>query len=135
MLTFDVKDMQGRIKEYLSDLEKWSKNSLSNYIVPGSPQQSHMEREQVLLQMQYWSTKILITRPCLCRTERRIKNESDRSARFNSEMAEICVNSARALTALFPGEPSPDFVYKTAPWWSIVHISRCYFMRTNQGLY
>lgn len=94
--------------------------------MPGSPQQFQMAREQLLLQMYYWSTKILITRPCLCRTERRIKNESDKSAQFNSDMADTCVNSARALTALFPDKPGPSFIYERAPWWSVVHISEYY---------
>ena len=117
--------MQARIKSYLINLEDWAKGALAGYTMPGSPQQSGIEREQLLLRTQYWSTKILITRPCLCRTERRIKNESDKSAEFNSEMAEICVNSARSLTALFPDEPSPEFAYQKAPWWNVVHISEC----------
>jgi len=72
--------------------------------------------------MHYWSTKILITRPCLCRTERRIQNESDASASFNVQMASICVTSARQLISLFPEEPDLDFVYVKAPWWSVIHM-------------
>jgi hypothetical protein len=78
----------------------------------------------MLLQMNYWSTKILITRPCLCRTERRIKNQSDSSASFNSEMALLCVEATRALTALFPQDPDPKFVYLKTPWWNVVHVSK-----------
>jgi hypothetical protein len=73
--------------------------------------------------MHYWSTRILITRPCLCRIERRIKNESDLSAKFNAEMSTTCVNAAQELMELFPDEPSQEFVYKKAPWWDVVHIS------------
>lgn len=114
----------------LDSLGGWAKDSLPEQFMHGSPQQSPIEREpiereQLLLRVHYWSTKILITRPCLCRTERRIKNESDKSAQFNAKMSEVCVDSARALTALFPDNPNSDFVYKTAPWWSIVHISKC----------
>lgn len=104
---------------------------MSGQGLPGDPQKSRTEREQSLLQMHYWSTKILITRPCLCRTERRIKHESNQSAQFNSEMAEICVNSARALTALFPDNPGPSFVYEQAPWWSVVHISEYHKPRSS----
>ncbi|XPS68919.1 hypothetical protein M3J09_001199 [Ascochyta lentis] len=115
-------EIQVKIRGLLNDLEDWAAESLSEHLMPGSPQQSKMEREQLLLRMSYWSTKILITRPCLCRTERRIKNESDKSAHFNSEMAETCINSARALTALFPDEPGSGFIYEKAPWWNVVHI-------------
>ncbi|KAH6644375.1 fungal-specific transcription factor domain-containing protein [Boeremia exigua] len=112
-------EIQTRIKNLLQDLEDWSRLALNGSHAPGSEQ---LEREYMLLQMHYWSTKILITRPCLCRTERRIKNQSDASAIFNSEMAKACVASARALTALFPDRPDPKFVYMKAPWWNIVHI-------------
>ncbi|KZM20197.1 DNA binding [Ascochyta rabiei] len=115
-------EIQVKIKGLLSDLEGWAAESLSEHHMQGSPKQSRIAREQLLLWMSYWSTKILITRPCLCRTERRIKNESGKSAHFNSEMAETCIKSARALTALFPDEPDIDFIYGKAPWWNTVHI-------------
>ncbi|KAF2625798.1 hypothetical protein BU25DRAFT_345214 [Macroventuria anomochaeta] len=115
-------DVQGKIKDLLQGLEDWSMRALSGTVSPGDLRQSEVEREHLLLLVQYWSTKILITRPCLCRTERRIKDESDASAIFNSEMASICVNSARALTALFPHEPDIHFVCMKAPWWNVIHI-------------
>lgn len=99
---------------------------MSEYLAPRSPGQPGTEREQLLLKMSYWSIKIMITRPCLCRTERRIKDESNRSAHFNSTMARICVDSARALTALFPDMPTLKFAYEKAPWWNVVHISEYY---------
>jgi hypothetical protein len=120
-----LQDAQSKIKELLQELEEWSRDAFGGNASPGGPQQGQAERERLLLQMHYWSTKILITRPCLCRTERRIKNESDTSAIFNAEMASSCVDSARALTALFPGKPDSSFVYMKAPWWNVVHISKC----------
>ncbi|KAF1925796.1 uncharacterized protein M421DRAFT_231773 [Didymella exigua CBS 183.55] len=116
-------NVQGRIKDLLQDLEEWSSQALSGAKSPsGSQQQGEVEREHLLLLMHYWSTKILITRPCLCRTERRIQNESDTSAAFNVQMANICVTSAREMMALFPDEPDLDFVYMKAPWWNVIHI-------------
>ncbi|KAJ4992890.1 hypothetical protein SVAN01_01594 [Stagonosporopsis vannaccii] len=114
--------IQSRIKDLLQELDEWSGRALSGTRSPGDSNSSQNEREYMLLQMHYWSTKILITRPCLCRTERRIKNQSDDSATFNAGMAKICVASARALTGLLPDKPDPKFVYTKAPWWNIVHI-------------
>lgn len=74
--------------------------------------------------MYYWSTKIIITRPCLCRTERRIQRESESSVRFNSAMAEACVEAAREVTELFVDEPDPHYIYSMGPWWSIAHTGR-----------
>lgn len=127
--------MQTSIKRLLGELEEWARGTLSGNVVPDDPdelQQARFERERLLLQMHYWSTKILITRPCLCRTERRIKDESDASARFNSETATDCVNSAHQLTALFLNEPDCRFIYEKAPWWNIVHISRYHHLSVKQ---
>ncbi|KAF3048640.1 hypothetical protein E8E11_007367 [Didymella keratinophila] len=116
-------DVQISIKELLHDLEAWSAHAFSGAKTSTGPQRhSQVEREHLILLMHYWSTKILITRPCLCRTERRIQNESDASASFNVQMANICVTSARQLVSLFPAEPDLDFVYVKAPWWSVIHL-------------
>lgn len=118
-------DIQKSIKELLEGLELWSSRALSGAKTSsGSQQHNEVEREHLLLQMHYWSTKILITRPCLCRTERRIQNESDVSAAFNVQMASVCVTSSRALVSLFPEEPDLDFVYAKAPWWSVIHMCK-----------
>jgi hypothetical protein len=84
-----------------------------------------LEREQFLLKGEYWSTKMLVTRPCLCRIDRRIRDESNASAKFNKTSAEACVEAALEMTRLFPDEPDLDFIYSEGPWWAIVHLSKC----------
>lgn len=74
--------------------------------------------------MDYWSTKILITRPCLCRIEQRIRNESNTSIDFNTTSAKDCVNAALEMVKLFPNKPDLHFVYSKAPWWAVVHLSK-----------
>lgn len=109
----------------MSDLEQWAKHMMPGHADANrSNQSSEFTRELVLLKMCYNSTKITITRPCLCRTERRIKNESDMSANFNTKSASACIEAARDMTALFPDKPDIKWIYKTGPWWSIVHNSK-----------
>ncbi|KAJ8113960.1 hypothetical protein OPT61_g4047 [Boeremia exigua] len=119
---YSWQDIQGKIKSLLKELADWYTRTLEGTSAPGDSNHEQVERERMLLQMHYWSIKILISRPCLCRTERRIKNQSDASADFNNETAKTCVASARALTALFPDIPDLKFVYTKAPWWNVVHI-------------
>jgi hypothetical protein len=83
-----------------------------------------LTQEQLLLKMCYYSTKIIIMRPCLCRTEQRIKNESNTSADFNARSSAACVEAARQMTALLPEKPDPKWIYRMGPWWSIVHNSK-----------
>ncbi|CAN9173970.1 unnamed protein product [Alternaria alternata] len=117
------KSVQGSISGLLNELEEWSKAAL-----PGGRQaarKKHMtglEREQFLIKADYWSTKMLVTRPCLCKIERRIRNESKASVEFNKTSAEACVGAALEMTKLFPDEPDLDFIYSKGPWWAIVHF-------------
>ncbi|KAL6157198.1 hypothetical protein ACJQWK_06830 [Exserohilum turcicum] len=116
--------IQTRIKGLLNELEEWSKTALpSEGLRFTSPtQKSEIDREHFLLNIYYWSTKILITRPCLCRIERRIESESSRSVDFNKKIAELCVYAARQIVALFPKQPDMYFIYSQGPWWDVVHI-------------
>jgi hypothetical protein len=108
----------------LNELEEWAKTALHDNPRPvSSSQKQGIDRERFLLRMYYWSTKILITRPCLCRMERRISLESDKSVNINTKMAEICVGAAQEMTKLFPNNPDTNFIYSQGPWWDVVHIS------------
>jgi hypothetical protein len=80
------------------------------------------EREHFLLRINYYSTKMLLTRPCLCRIERRIHNQSDVSANFNTNTAKACVGAAMELTKMFPDQPDLDLLYAKGPWYSAIHI-------------
>ncbi|CAN9203701.1 unnamed protein product [Alternaria alternata] len=125
------KSVQGSISGLLNELEEWSKAAL-----PGGRQaarKKHMtglEREQFLLKADYWSTKMLVTRPCLCKIERRIRNESKASVEFNKTTAEACVGAAFEMTKLFPDEPDLEFIYSKGPWWAIIH----FFMQSTAVL-
>jgi hypothetical protein len=81
------------------------------------------EREQNTLDILYHSTMILITRPCLCRLDRRITNQTARSSEFNQRMALTCVESAKAVARLLPDDPDGNLValYEAGPWWAMVH--------------
>ncbi|KAF2822877.1 hypothetical protein CC86DRAFT_396455 [Ophiobolus disseminans] len=123
--------IQGKILELLDELAEWKANaSIGDSLADGhvgkvkgkGKQKADLDREHFLLKTDYWSTKILITRPCLCRIERRIRNESDFSADFNTTTAKECVEAALEITHLFPDDPDLAFLYSKGPWWSIVHL-------------
>jgi hypothetical protein len=77
--------------------------------------------EQSLLSFHHYSARLLISRPSLCRLERRIKGQSHASAAFNHKTAAACVQSAQSITRLFPDQPTWIFVCQRSPWWCIVH--------------
>jgi hypothetical protein len=117
--------VQRKISALLNECQEWATVALDgNQQVDDDRGKTEIEREQFLLRADYWSTKMLITRPCLCRIERRIQNESATSAVFNSKSAATCVEAALELTKLFPDQPDLYFLYIKGPWWAVIHPSK-----------
>jgi hypothetical protein len=116
--------IQKIITSLMRELDEWVTGAL-----PGGSSSPNLDltpdaqRERLLLEFHYNSTKILTTRPCLCRLERHIKSQGDSSLNFNQQTAEACVQAAHSLTRLFPDQPDPVYIYQKGPWWSIVHYS------------
>ena len=81
-------------------------------------------REQRTLDILYQSTKILITRPCLCRVDRRGSSQIAGSDTFSRRAALLCVEAAKAIAALLPDATlgNPVALYQAGPWWQMVHI-------------
>ncbi|KAF2823424.1 hypothetical protein CC86DRAFT_67343 [Ophiobolus disseminans] len=82
------------------------------------------EREKHALEILFHGTKILITRPCLCRLDRHTMTQSARLSEFNESMALTCLESAKMVARLLPNRPEVDVVllYETTSWWNIVHV-------------
>ncbi|KAF2868236.1 hypothetical protein BDV95DRAFT_610203 [Massariosphaeria phaeospora] len=114
--------IQKTIRSLASELEEWAQ-----MVIPAGcgTNLGHMaesrQRDQIRLSFHYCSSKLLLTRPCLCRVERRIKNQSTSSVNFDQRAAETCVEAARDMTALLPEVPNPRHIYERGPWWAIVH--------------
>lgn len=81
-------------------------------------------REQNTLDILYHSTKILITRPCLCRLDRRIKDQKSNSSDFNQRAALLCISAAKSIASLLPDAVADNIVelYQAGPWWQMVHV-------------
>jgi len=115
--------VQVKIKELLRDLEEWASTSLIPEQKRGHRKDAEdFDRDQYLLKIDYWSLKVLIARPCLCRLDGRIKNESQASHNFNAKISRVCVEAALGMARLFPDEPDLDFIFTNGPWWALVHI-------------
>ncbi|KAL6171730.1 hypothetical protein ACJQWK_02736 [Exserohilum turcicum] len=114
--------VQKDIASLAAELNAWAAVSLPEELTSlHSTIQHAVPREQLLLAFNYHSTWLLISRPCLCRLERRIRGQSNDSATFNNNTAEACVEAAHAITRLLPDQPDTAFAYHQSPWWCIVH--------------
>ena len=115
------KQVQQAITGLCEQLEAWLVSLPFGLDFSQPSPSTSLQRERLMLQMQYMGTKILITRPCLCRLDRRMPNQSKSSDHFNKHAAQICVDAAVAVAGLLPGEVDTAYLYKSGPWWSTVH--------------
>ncbi|KAL3480573.1 fungal-specific transcription factor domain-containing protein [Aspergillus californicus] len=81
-------------------------------------------RGQVSLALTYYSSKIILSRPCLTRPDM-TEGEHSRPfrSRFGNDNARTCVESALALISVLPdSHPSTEWMIKQTPWWCILHF-------------
>lgn len=88
--------------------------SFSRPVVP-------VESDALSLGCLFYSIRIMITRPCLCRHDRR-RMENSKIALFHKNMAEDCVKSAKAIVGLFPDDFNVPRLFEASTWWQFVHF-------------
>ncbi|KAJ5287527.1 hypothetical protein N7478_003213 [Penicillium angulare] len=77
-------------------------------------------RYKLALAFHYYSARITLGRPCLCRRDAQKKSPSERST-FSHDMAELTLESANLMLDLIPDEPNGIQLYEISPWWCILH--------------
>lgn len=102
-------------------LERWRSDLPSLFDFGKKQRDQRFARQRMSLGFFYYSAKIMINRPCLCRVDRRIPNETGKSKDFNRAAATNCVHAAKTMLGLLPDEPNPIGLYKLAPWWCLLH--------------
>jgi hypothetical protein len=78
------------------------------------------ERERLNLAFSYYSTKILITQPCLSRILSQA-SWNNQNESFCTAMATMCIDMASQVLDLLPNSLDVTWVYRMSPWWCIVH--------------
>ncbi|KAF2186020.1 hypothetical protein K469DRAFT_664510 [Zopfia rhizophila CBS 207.26] len=124
VVTISWEKAQVSMTELSAGLEEWICSLPPAFDFRHQSTAAAFRRERMSLGLNYLSAKMLITWPCLCKlgpVDRRIKKQTRSSTSFDLEMAEACVEAAKALTSMLPDCPDPIFLYRTGPWWSIVH--------------
>lgn len=76
---------------------------------------------RIALRIAFHSTRTIINRPCLCRIDHRIANQSRPSKETNRDFANKCVDSARAVLRLVLYKPDSIILRRGATWWMLLH--------------
>jgi hypothetical protein len=116
----------GRIDLYSAKLDDW----LSSIVPPfrftddrGRKFPSLDSPYQISLALHFYSTRIVLGRPCLNRpginTDTGIKYPR---SQFDNDTTLICLQSALDLISIFPDQPNPVWLFDSTPWWCVLHF-------------
>lgn len=87
--------------------------------VPCTDSKNPTVPQKMGLAFAYYSTKISISRPCLCQLE--IDCQSDGVYEFCSKTAAECVDAATQMINMLPATMEASTLYKISPWWCTLH--------------
>ena len=114
-------ETQTTMAELDAKLEKWRAELPPVFDFTKRIRDQQWIRQRKSLGFFYYSTMLIINRPCLCRIDRKIANESGKAKEFNQATAAKCVHAAIDMLNLLPDEPNPVGMYTQSPWWCLVH--------------
>lgn len=124
-------DIQRKMEAYDGQLTQWTA-TLPAQFDPGSwKDHPHTEPYRTALAVLYYSARTIINRPALCRSERRIVNQSRKSMERSHDAAQRCVHSARAILQFLPGERKGTSLSTCPIWW----VRICEILFTSPSLF
>ncbi|KAJ5511994.1 hypothetical protein N7453_004097 [Penicillium expansum] len=110
--------IENRIGELKSRTETWQSNLPTGLDFTRKEDNGpDILRCKLTLALHYYSARITLGRPCLCRRDAR----QGPSPSFSHEMAVVTLESAWHMLDLLPDEPDALQLYQIAPWWCILH--------------
>jgi hypothetical protein len=117
---------QSGISHYQERLQAWLSNLPPPLAFIDQNNQLDILRQsrwQVSLALSYYSSQIILSRPCLtCPDFMEGGNTRAARSRFGNATAKTCVDAALALISVFPDTPDIDWLLKMTPWCSVLHF-------------
>lgn len=114
-------DIQSTIATLNSKIEKWRAKLPNVFDFTKKQRDQQFVRQRMSLGFFYYSILTIINRPCLCRIDRKISDQSGKAKDFNRETAMKCVHAARDMLEMLPQKPNAVGLYTVTPWWCLVH--------------
>ncbi|KAJ6043333.1 hypothetical protein N7460_004688 [Penicillium canescens] len=108
------------IQSLMLEIDSWFMNLPPAYDFTSTQTSQCPINQRMGLAFLFYSTKIGITRPCLCRL-RQAESEDDKTYEFCNKTAAECVEAACHMLTLFPDSPDAAMLYRMSPWWCTLH--------------
>ncbi|KAL6232408.1 hypothetical protein BDW75DRAFT_247192 [Aspergillus navahoensis] len=118
---------QSEIPHYQSRLQSWVSNLHPAFAFTDKENVNELSlskdsRAQVTLALSYYSSQIILSRPCLTRPDfKEGTNIRFPRSRFGNDTARTCIHSALSLISVLPDEPDTTWMLRKSPWWCILH--------------
>ena len=114
-------DIQGKVKDLDERLEHWYRKLPPAFAFRRKQRERGSYEHRLNLGFSYYSAKMTVHRPCLCRLDRKIPGQSNKSLAFNRNSAAACVETAMEMLLLIPDEPNAVGLIRVSPWWNVLH--------------
>ncbi|KGO38753.1 Transcription factor, fungi [Penicillium expansum] len=108
------------IKSLMLEIDSWFMNLPAAYDFTSTQTSQCPISQRMGLAFLFYSTKIGITRPCLCRLDQS-SSEEEKTYEFCNKTAAECIEAACHMLTLFPDTPDAVLLYRMSPWWCTLH--------------
>ncbi|KAL8872285.1 MAG: hypothetical protein Q9174_002057 [Haloplaca sp. 1 TL-2023] len=114
-------EVQGMILQFQKKLERWRSTLPAVFDFTKKEGDLQFVRQRIGLGMSYYGAVIIINRPCLCKIDEKIPDETQRGRDIDRASAASCVLAAQGLVDLLPDGSEVNGIYRVTLWWSLVH--------------
>ena len=114
-------DIQRMISDLDSSVEAWYRTLPAVFDFKRNQRDRDFYEARLSLGFVYYGIKITISRPCLCRLDRKMPSQSSKSDAFNRTQANVCIDNAKEMLDLIPDVPNAVGLNSVGPWWSLLH--------------
>lgn len=114
--------IENRIGVLKSRIDLWHANLHKSFdFTRKGEEDPSLLRGKLFLAFHYYSARITLGRPCLCRRDAHLGSNGNEKPSFSHCMAEVTLESASQMLDLIPDHPDAIQLYEYGPWWCVLH--------------
>ena len=114
-------EVQTKMDRFNKRLHHWQESLHPMFKATAKSADAEIESCRIALLILFHSTSTIINRPCLCRIDERMGDQSSASKNRNHSFANTCVESARRILDLILNEPESAILHQGVTWWMLLH--------------
>ncbi|KAJ5667001.1 C6 transcription factor [Penicillium longicatenatum] len=117
------KDLKNRIDEIRERVDMWLGSLPPDLDFTRLNDYRQAPEEKTRLAFQYYSARIILGRPCICRQHKEMSHNTNEEYCFTRFMAVSAIKSAIQMAHLIPEEPNTDISEAICHWWCLLHYA------------